>query len=182
MTQAIIEYLERRGIIAEQDAPIYRYGLQSLFQFAACYGAMLLLAAATHRIMDTVVFWLIFLPIRQYAGGYHASTPFRCFCLSLAAWAAIMAACRFSAPLLLCTITALSLVILWRFSPLPHPNNPLSAKRLAQVTKIIRLILLTVLLCFAVLIAIQQLHFAALICYITLTCALSLLAAKMQRT
>lgn len=178
MTKRIIDYLLRHDIIAQQDAAIYVYGLQTLFQSAACYGTILLLALLTHHVIDTLVFWVIFLPIRQYAGGYHCSTPLRCFFLSVVVWAAIMALCRFSFPPLLCVLSVLSAAVLWYFAPLPHPNNPLSPKRMQEVTRIIHWIIAGTGILFAILLILQQLHFAALICYILLTCALSLLAAR----
>jgi accessory gene regulator B len=32
--------------------------------------------------IETIVFTLGYIPLRIYAGGYHAKTPFRCWCLS----------------------------------------------------------------------------------------------------
>lgn len=178
MTKHIIEYLIRQGAISQQNAVVYLYGLQSLLQAAACYGTMLFLAAVTHHVIDTILFLLIFLPIRKYAGGYHSSTPLRCFLLSIAAWAVIMTLCQFTYSPVLCVVTALSVAILWRFAPLPHHNNPLSEKRMREVTHIIRVILAVVVLCFIILMLLRQMHFTALICYTLLTCALSLLVQK----
>lgn len=178
MIQAIISYLVRQEVIPQEDAAVYAYGLQALFQTAACNGTMLLLAFATHHVIDTLIYWLIFLPLRKYAGGYHSTTPLRCYVLSVAVWTAVMAACRFTCPPALWIITAVSAVVLWRFAPLPHPNNPVSTKRLREVTAIVHILLTVICICFVSLMALHQLHFAALTCDTLLVCALSLLTAR----
>ena len=33
-------------------------------------------------LFETIIFTIGYIPLRIYAGGYHAKTPFRCWCLS----------------------------------------------------------------------------------------------------
>lgn len=78
LAQGTAERLAAQGIIREEDAPIYRYGLEAIYSSLLELLSILTLAALIGNFWQTVLFFAAFIPLRLYAGGYHASTRLRC--------------------------------------------------------------------------------------------------------
>lgn len=74
----IADIFLKNNIIEEEDKEIYQYGLEI---FTSTFIGMLIVLTIgifTHQIFETTIFYIVFATIRVYAGGYHASTYFRC--------------------------------------------------------------------------------------------------------
>ena len=82
-TNYIVTYLINNHIIKETEAPIYQYGASILFIKIGYLISFLLLGLIFDVFTETVIFLLIYSPIRIYAGGYHAPTILKCYILSL---------------------------------------------------------------------------------------------------
>lgn len=181
MIQRFVNYLIDQQVITPDEADVQIFALTTLSQMVMAHGAIFILAAIFGVFVETILFELIFMPMRSYAGGFHASTPGRCFVLSLAVWGAIMAAAKFTPAayhLLSFAVLLIAAVIIWLTAPVPHANNPIGPKRFAQVKRIVRwLLLLDVAVIAAVYLWFDPGY--ALACALTLlACACSLLAAK----
>lgn len=85
LLEGLIEKQISAGIIAEEEAEIYRYGYLILFE----WGLNLIIAGGigilTGALQTTLIFLISVIPLRSFAGGYHASTPLRCAVISNAA-------------------------------------------------------------------------------------------------
>lgn len=88
LAQGTADRLAAQGIIREEDVPIYRYGLEAMYSSLLELLSILALAALIGNFWQTVLFFAAFIPLRLYAGGYHASTRLRCFLTSLVVYAA----------------------------------------------------------------------------------------------
>ena len=77
LAQGTAERLVAQGIIREEDVPIYRYGLEAMYSSLLELLSILALAALIGNFWQTVLFFAAFIPLRLYAGGYHASTRLR---------------------------------------------------------------------------------------------------------
>lgn len=150
-------FLVAQHIIQPEDAEIQEYGLFCLIETAAFNLTQLVLAVLVGMLPETLVFDAAFLLLRSHAGGFHASTPARCFAMSIGVWAAMMLAGRYLPTALCAGLAVVSLAIIWRLAPLPHENNPFTPERMAQVTR--RLHAIIVLLA-AVAAAVLLLRFA----------------------
>lgn len=71
-----------RGQMAEEEVELYRYAYSLLFMQAGNLLAAAAIGICFRAIPFLALFLLIFIPLRSFAGGYHASTPFWCSVLS----------------------------------------------------------------------------------------------------
>lgn len=132
LAQGTAERLVAQGIIREEDVPIYRYGLEAMYSSLLELLSILALAALIGNFWQTVLFFAAFIPLRLYAGGYHASTRLRCFLTSLVVYAAFtimleIVPVAWFVPLAFIG-GAVSFLIVWLFAPVIHQNHPESSQ------------------------------------------------------
>lgn len=185
LAQGTAERLAAQGIIREEDAPIYRYGLEAIYSSLLELSSILALAVVIGNFWQTVLFFATFIPLRLYAGGYHASTRWRCFLTSLVVYAAFSIALEIVPVawfVLLAFIGgAMSLLIVWLFAPVIHHNHRSALKHQARFRKIsikICVIEVAVIIIGQILWPENALIFAALLGLLAET--LSILAVKCQ--
>lgn len=115
------------GIIDRQDLAIYRYGLEMLFLSSLEIISVLSLAFIVGNFLETVIYFIAFIPIRIFAGGYHASTRLNCYFLSLFMYGIFTLLLKsileeyqliFSV-----SIAIISLLIIFLFAPIIHSNR-----------------------------------------------------------
>lgn len=140
LAQGTAERLAAQGIIREEDAPIYRYGLEAMYSSLLELLSILTLAALIGNFWQTVLFFAAFIPLRLYAGGYHASTRLRCFLTSLVVYAAFtimleIVPVAWFVPLAFIG-GAVSFLIIWLFAPVIHQNHRSGLKHQVRFRRI----------------------------------------------
>ena len=75
-------WLSSRNIISDKDSDIYQYGIQQLLTLLLNLISFLIIGFVFHAVVPTMLFILFYATLRIYAGGYHASTPIRCYLFS----------------------------------------------------------------------------------------------------
>ncbi len=74
----VTDFLVCRKVIEQDEIEIYRYGYEAFF---SCLGQTLILisiGAVFGKLLYAFLFVLVFVCLRQYAGGYHAKTRIGC--------------------------------------------------------------------------------------------------------
>ena len=79
---AITKVLEDKKIIQSSTKEVCAYGLRQIFSTILNAGTMLLIGFLMQMLIEAILFTVIYIPVRVYAGGYHASTPQRCWAFS----------------------------------------------------------------------------------------------------
>lgn len=140
LAQGTAERLAAQGIIREEDAAIYRYGLEAIYSSLLELLSILFLAVVVGNFWQTVLFFVAFIPLRLYAGGYHASTRWRCFLTSLVVYVAFSIALKIIPVAWFVPLAfiggAVSLWIVWLFAPVIHHNHRSGLKHQARFRKI----------------------------------------------
>jgi accessory gene regulator B len=111
-------------VIEDTKRDIYLYGLEILFSSGGTTIAALLLGHLFGMLTETLIFLLTFMPLRRCIGGYHASTPGKCFLLSLITVAVAVNAGRWFNPIAFIPIVMVSFILVLVFAPVIHPNHP----------------------------------------------------------
>lgn len=132
LAQKTANQLAVLGIIAKKDTAVYRYGLEALYSSLLELLTILFLSFFVGNFLQTILFFTAFIPLRVYAGGYHAKTRLRCYLMSLAVYG------FFSMMLLMIPVawlfpfawggSILSLLIVWLLAPVVHQNHKISLK------------------------------------------------------
>lgn len=78
----ITDKLENKGIIQSNGREVYEYGLRQIFSSLLNIITMILIGVLMGMFKETVVFTVAYIPLRSCAGGYHASSPQRCWAIS----------------------------------------------------------------------------------------------------
>lgn len=82
MGNIITNYLLKKGIIEESDIEIYQYG-----EFVFLFNLLLIIFAILFaffigEVKFIISFFVFCIPLRIFLGGFHCTTPFRCFVFS----------------------------------------------------------------------------------------------------
>lgn len=108
---------------------VYIYGAELLFSTALAAFSILLISFLAGKLFFGILFILIFVSLRIFVGGYHASTYRNCFLLTngvfLAALGASTLLDRLEAPILTLGLIP-SISIVWMLAPIRNPHHPLS--------------------------------------------------------
>lgn len=108
---------------------VYIYGTELLLSTALAAFSILLISFFAGRLFSGILFILIFVSLRIFVGGYHASTYRNCFLLTNGIFLAVLAVStlldRLEPP-----IPTLSLIpsfsVIWMLAPIRNPHHPLS--------------------------------------------------------
>lgn len=82
LSNSIVRWMLNNKIIEENKAVICRWGISHILDTVFNVATFLIIGILFKMPIETIVFTLGYIPLRIYAGGYHAKTPFRCWCLS----------------------------------------------------------------------------------------------------
>ena len=155
--EKLIDHFERRMIagnmISQDETAVVRYGLEVFFISLLELAAIFVVAALVGNLLYTTCFFLAFIPLRLFAGGYHASTRWRCFIFSLAvygAFTALMAGIS-DAWYVWLTVGGIVLtgIIVWRWSPIIHHNRRFDEQDRRRYRRIsLKIFFLDCLICF----------------------------------
>lgn len=148
----------------------------------------IILGAALNVFLSSIAFYIAFFSIRQYAGGYHASTETRCEIIStlfiLACIIVIRLSKTYDFQTALLVISTISAVCIFVLCPLDTPEKPLSENEFKYFRKISWLILsvisLVVIISYFVRLKWLQNFFAPCCLSLILECIL-LVAGKLKR-
>lgn len=78
----IVHALIARKIIDENDKELYWFGVNQLLLFVINIGTAVLVGLICGMVWQSLLFSLMYIPLRRYAGGYHASNAGLCYWLS----------------------------------------------------------------------------------------------------
>lgn len=83
IAEKIVTSLVSNEIISAEDRQLYEYGFHQGFILMINILTTILIACLFNMIVENIIFLVAYIPLRSYAGGYHAKTPFRCYLFSV---------------------------------------------------------------------------------------------------
>lgn len=141
----IAALLNANGIIQEDDMDTCRYGLEIFISSLLELTSILFISIFMDNFLETLLFFAAFIPLRVYAGGYHADTQIKCYMVSLGVYGLFTTLMRIVPTswytIIIYISIAMSLIIVLMLAPVRHTNKTLTP----QETKIYREI--SVLIC-----------------------------------
>ena len=75
--------LVHSGVIKEEDAEIYIYGINQILTSELNVSSALIIGLIFGVFPEIAVFMAANIPLRSFAGGYHAKTPLSCYVFSV---------------------------------------------------------------------------------------------------
>lgn len=127
ISERITSFLIENKVILTEDKDIYSYGLRQLFMMILNITITILLGIIFKELWQSILFSVVYIPLRSYAGGYHARTPMRCtlfstvmVCIALL----LMKFLTFTRISIVVMLIVSSLIIIL-LSPVEDKNKPL---------------------------------------------------------
>lgn len=134
----IAALLTANGIIQEDDTDKCRYGLEIFISSLLELTSILFISIFMNNFLETLLFFAAFIPLRVYAGGYHADTQIKCYMVSLGVYGLFTMLMRIMPTswytIIIYISIAMSLIIVLMLAPVRHTNKTLTP----QETKIYR--------------------------------------------
>ncbi len=157
LSQKTVNILEKNGIIDLSDKEVYEYGFELLISSFFSIMVIITLSCFLKNFSASLLYMLGFIFTRLLCGGYHANHHSTCFILTIANYLAFSLSNTFLPkaiiPIVLIAICTISLLIMFLFAPIEHPNNPHSElaqrklKKRCRFFSIIYLLLSLIFLC-----------------------------------
>lgn len=94
MAGRITQWLIFRGRIQESKKEIMQYGFEITLSTLCTMLSTFFLSLTLFQKGDAIVFVIFFVIVRLFAGGFHASTYFRCYVSSLMIFSAVASVSR----------------------------------------------------------------------------------------
>lgn len=142
-------------VIAKDDAELYQYAFQALAVHLLSWATICALGILCRCLPQTLVLMALFLPLRIFAGGYHAGSYLTCYFVSTGVFAAVILLCKSLWEILPPTgcvlLFAAGAIAVFLLAPIADPNKPLDEKETRRCKKVTRgvLVVQTLLLLLA---------------------------------
>lgn len=186
ISEKILEFTSEHLDISPEMKEIYQYGIEITISSMLNITLVLLCSLILGNFIAGLLYLSIFIFLRSFTGGYHATSYFRCnltfvstFIITYFAYI-IISGCQFS--VYICgALTFASFIPIALFSPVPNKHKPLSDKQ--RKSAFVRSIIITSVLSVTglVLLALKISFGAMIITTVAMISVLILVETFMQR-
>lgn len=151
----IAEQLIENGTIDSENREIYSYGVEQALVMLMNIITTLVIGFCFGMIWQSIIFMIIYLPLRSFAGGYHASTVLRCYMFGIILTITYLCINKYipDTDFVISIITVIASVILFMLAPVETNNKPLDHTELSMYKKRTRIILLSDICIITILLA-----------------------------
>lgn len=128
LSSMITDTLAENGFITSDDYAACRYGINVFLISAAEIGFILFISLFLKNSIETLLWLITFIPIRIYAGGYHADTRLKCFAAFVINYLvfSIIITRVVMCPRLYLLMTLFTIFAIFKWAPLQHKNKHVS--------------------------------------------------------
>ncbi|MDS1005152.1 accessory gene regulator B family protein [Clostridium sporogenes] len=147
ISEKIVDKLIDGNIIESEDKDLYTYGFHQGFLIIFNILTAIAIGLLFKMAWESLVFLMAYIPLRSYAGGYHARTSLRCYMFSLIIIIMVLLGIKFiywnSIICIIVTFCATS--IIFALQPVEDENKPLDKKERVVYKKRTKSILLVLI-------------------------------------
>lgn len=124
---AIVKRFELFGFVNDENREIYLFGSHQLLMLLVNLISMIFIGILFHQTAQCLLYMALFIPLRTYAGGYHACSSRKCYVYSTLCIIAAMLIIKldFFNFAICYGVAAVCGVIIFRLAPVEDQNKPL---------------------------------------------------------
>lgn len=140
ISQTITNFLISKEIVEKDEAEIYIYGYETFLSGVIDLLITITLGLVFKRLLASVIYFVMFVSVRMYVGGYHADSYLKCKSLFIFITIAILSVSYIEIPLYgEILILLLFLITAYFLCPIENPNKPIrkTEKRKYRITGLI---------------------------------------------
>lgn len=139
--------------VEHEQKEILKFGIQIFMEMGinliVSIGIMLIL----HKVPEGIFFYLVFIPVRIYSGGYHSNTYLGCFLLSTITFIFVLVTCqKWHLPRgysIWCIVVLTSLI--WKIRPVINESRPVSTEEYKSFVSKLKVVLIVIVMVAVVL-------------------------------
>lgn len=147
ISQYISQTLGDEGIIKKDEIDVCKYGIEYFIISVLEILSVLLLSAFVGNFACTLIYFIAFIPLRIYSGGYHADSKIGCYLILISVYALFSLIVKYLPTnyyavigLVSITLTAITILAL---SPMMHDNKNFNDIEIAFYRKVSIKIMIT---------------------------------------
>lgn len=127
LSRRIGDDLVRSSVVKAEDAEIYIYGINQILVSILNISSALIIGMIFGVFLEVAVFMVAYIPLRTFAGGYHAKTPLRCYMLSVIMLTVVSLGLKYLSltEWVYYAVDVLAIIMICIFSPVEDKNKPL---------------------------------------------------------
>ena len=146
LSYKITDSLIEKNIVAEEDKIVYRYSIEVFLSDIFYLLIAFFTALITQSLAASIAFFIGFLSLRKFSGGYHAKTYLRCHFLFWTNQILMIVLYHFLLPeyskILSFVFIAFSITSVLIFAPVANENKPLSKEEKSKYTWMSRTVII----------------------------------------
>ena len=127
LSRKIGDNLVQSNIVNAEDAEIYIYGINQILVSILNVSSALIIGLIFGAFFEIAVFMAAYIPLRTFAGGYHAITPLSCYIFSVIMLIVVSLGLKYLSVTewVYYAVFALSAIVVFVLSPVEDKNKPL---------------------------------------------------------
>lgn len=186
ISEKILQYLVRCDVIdkSEEALEYYKYGIEITLSSALNIILIILIGLISKCFKESLVFLICFVPLRQFTGGYHADSYFKCNTMFSALFILLLIVYKYT----FFRIKLYGCILLFVFSmsviisecPAENSNKPLTPVQ-RRINKIMPVILGLLYGITGVILKVLSYDIGAILLYTLILISLLVIAAALKR-
>ncbi len=127
ISDKVTDSLIQNQIINNEDRELYYYGVQQGLVAVLNFITTIIIGCLCGMLWESIIYMISYIPLRHFAGGFHARTPARCYVFSILMLFSVLSAMKWAVfSSVICGLIALlSFSIISLLAPVPDRNKPL---------------------------------------------------------
>lgn len=155
-----------KGVVEEKEREIYEYGFTIAMELMVFIGLCVFITVALQMYIEGILFFVIFIPLRSYAGGLHLKTYSSCLLASVLVFTGVLVLDKvIQLPAIFGCVTALcSLAGIYALYPVENVNRDVDDQEDKYFKKKLKIFLaldLILIFCFFILSANREIWIIA---------------------
>lgn len=181
----IVEYLVKCGEISNNDYEVeyYRYGIEVALSSLLNLAIIIIIGIISMHIIESLIFLIVFIFVRQVTGGYHADTYFKCNLYLCLSFVLLLISYDFFSNnnnvYLVTAINIVSLLIISIFSPVENKNKPI-AKANRKGLKIKSIVFSIIISIISIILHCKSIKYGSILPLILLLISMLIIVAKLK--
>ena len=179
ITRAFID----EGIIGQDDYVVYEYCINAVLDIFGNILVTMVLGLILNRLWETLIFLAVVIPLRSFAGGYHAKTSMGCLMLSVLYYLVSIYMPVYCIQMengKIHILYALSAVIVFVMAPTASVNKPLSKEQERQMHRLTGYMIFFITILYIFFQVYMKKIYAVELCVILIILFLSQISEKMK--
>ncbi len=147
LSEKLTGYVISAGAVSEELYAVYQYGFQIGLEMLCCFVVCLSISIYLHMILEFIVFTVIFMLLRTYAGGVHLDSFSACFlCSVVVQTVSLVVSSRYQFPMTDAWVIILAIsILIWRLAPVESISRELDREEKAHCKKVTMKIIIGIL-------------------------------------